>query len=644
MLISSTSDSMSGSTSGFASWINRRRLRVHGTVLALCLWSVYAWNVSISGLLDRNGNLKGTYGRFVRVELPGRRRTLTLAEVEVISDGRNVARRGKASQSSTSNGADASKAIDGNTSGLFGGGGQTHTEENTSNPWWEVDLGSELPIDSIMIFNRNEGELGARLNNFTLKVLDANRGVVFQKARVPAPSAANRAVSFTLQGGGPGGTVRRAAMNALTYVRGREDETFKAVSKFVLAGTDRHAAVQALLRIPTADWPKDQAKPLLDSLMTFVKSVPVADRTTPAVVDSLQMGESLASLLPRDQALNIRRQLGELGVRVLKLGTVVDQMLFDKDRMAVRAGKPVEVLFENNDLMPHNFVVTLPGALEEIGLLGESSATDPGAMDRGYVPRSNKILYATRLLQPRESEAIKFNAPREPGVYPYVCTYPGHWRRMYGSLYVVEDLDDYLSDPESYLARHPLPIKDDLLKSNRTRKEWKFDDLAEAISTMKEGRSYSNGKQMFVVANCVACHRMNNIGEQIGQDLTQITGEKATSAYVLKNVLDPSLNIEDKYRSFNFELTSGKVMIGMILEETADTVKIVENPMAKSPPVVLKKSEIADRAKSPTSIMPKGLLDKLTRDEILDLMAYVLAKGDAKNPLFHLGGTHGHGH
>jgi len=60
MLISSTSDSMSGSTSGFASWINRRRLRVHGTVLALCLWSVYAWNVSISGLLDRNGNLKGT--------------------------------------------------------------------------------------------------------------------------------------------------------------------------------------------------------------------------------------------------------------------------------------------------------------------------------------------------------------------------------------------------------------------------------------------------------------------------------------------------------------------------------------------------------------------------------------------------------
>ena len=293
--------------------------------------------------------------------------------------------------------------------------------------------------------------------------------------------------------------------------------------------------------------------------------------------------------------------------------------------------------------MPHNFVVTLPGSLEEVGLLAESSATEPGALERNYVPRSNKILFATKLLQPRELDTIKFDAPKNPGIYPYVCTYPGHWRRMYGALYVVEDLDDYLSDPESYLSRHPLPIKDDLLKSNRTRKEWKFDDLADSVGSMKEGRSYSNGKQMFVVANCVACHRMNGIGEQIGQDLTQTTGEKATAAYVLKNVLEPSLNIEDKYRSYQFELNSGKLLTGMILEETNESVKLIENPMAKSLPVLLKKSEIVDRAKSPSSIMPKGLLDKLTRDEILDLMAYVLGKGDAKNPLFHLGAGHAHG-
>ncbi len=61
---------------------------------------------------------------------------------------------------------------------------------------------------------------------------------------------------------------------------------------------------------------------------------------------------------------------------------------------------------------------------------------------------------------------------------------------MYGALYVVEDLDAYLENPESYLAAHPLEIKDTLLKDRRPRTEWKFDDLAAAVGTLKDGRSY----------------------------------------------------------------------------------------------------------------------------------------------------------
>src|SRR5262249_29634749 len=123
---------------------------------------------------------KAVLGRYVRVELPGRRKTLTLAEVEVYSDGRNVARRGQATQSSPANGGDAGKAIDGNTSGLWADGGQTHTEDNRSNPWWQVDLGAERPIDSIVIYNRTDEGLGKRLAGFTLKVLDGKQKVVFQ--------------------------------------------------------------------------------------------------------------------------------------------------------------------------------------------------------------------------------------------------------------------------------------------------------------------------------------------------------------------------------------------------------------------------------------------------------------------------------
>ncbi len=117
-------------------------------------------------------NGKSTLGRYVRIELPGKRRTLTLAEVEVLSDGRNIAPRGKATQKNTAYGGDAHRAIDGNTSGTFGAGGQTHTEENTANPWWQVDLGGEVPIDSIVVWNRTDDGLGKRLEGFTLKVLD----------------------------------------------------------------------------------------------------------------------------------------------------------------------------------------------------------------------------------------------------------------------------------------------------------------------------------------------------------------------------------------------------------------------------------------------------------------------------------------
>ena len=107
----------------------------------------------------------------------------------MFSAGENVARKGKARQSSTSNNGRADRAIDGKTDGSFGSGTQTHTREGDETPWWEVDLGSEQPIDSITIWNRRENELGKRLNGFTLLLLDGSRHEVFSKTGQPAPEA-----------------------------------------------------------------------------------------------------------------------------------------------------------------------------------------------------------------------------------------------------------------------------------------------------------------------------------------------------------------------------------------------------------------------------------------------------------------------
>jgi putative heme-binding domain-containing protein len=320
-------------------------------------------------------------------------------------------------------------------------------------------------------------------------------------------------------------------------------------------------------------------------------------------------------------------------------------MVYDKERLVVQVGKPVEIIFENPDLMPHNFVIVQPGFLEEVGMLAETTAQQPDAAQRQWVPPSDKIILASKLLQPRDSQKLSYTAPMKPGVYPYVCTFPGHWRRMYGALYVVEDLDQYAADPEAYLAAHPLPIADEILKFNRPRTEWKFEDLAPAVAEMQShhGRSFGNAKQMFQVAACVACHRLNNTGNEFGPDLAKLDPAKFKPQDILAEILDPSKKINEKFQSYVIETEAGKVITGLVIKETPETLVIIENPLAKSPPIELKISEIADRTKSPTSIMPKGLLDKLTREEILDLIAYVAAGGKQEHMLFH-GGHHEHGH
>ncbi|HEX3725414.1 MAG TPA: discoidin domain-containing protein, partial [Pirellulales bacterium] len=589
----------------------------------------------LPGSLATNDRTPSTMGRFVRIELP-RKGTLTLAEVEVTSGGHNVARAGKASQTNTSNGGSAERAIDGNTSGQWSDGGQTHTEENTKNPWWEVDLGRELPIDSVAIYNRTDGFLGKRLQGFTLKVLAADRQEVFNRQAV---EIARDHVAVQVGQTDPAVAIRHAAMMALTHARGREAKAFESVAKFVSSDQDRDAAIRALERIGRENWPKDQARPLLDPVVAYLRHVPPQQRTTPEALAALQFGHELAALLPSSDARQARAQLEELGVRVVRVGTVFERMSYDKDVLAVRAGKPVEFIFENSDLMPHNFVIAQPGSMEELGLEAERTAQQPDAAERHYVPRSNKVLLASTLVQPRGSETLSFVAPSAPGIYPYVCTYPGHWRRMYGALYVVDDLDAYLENPESYLAAHPLEVKDALLKDRRPRTEWTLDDLAIVVGDLKRGRSYANGKQIFEIANCVACHKLDGIGHTFGPELAKLD-PKMRSLDILKELIEPSARINEKYQPYTFELDSGKVITGLVLDETAETLRVIENPLAKADATQVKVAEIVERRKSTASIMPKGLLDKLSRDEILDLIAFVAARGNQHDPLFQ--GAHDH--
>ena len=146
-------------------------------------------------------------------------------------------------------------------------------------------------------------------------------------------------------------------MLAMTQIRGQEAKTFAALAPFVGDDRDRAAAIRALKHIGRADWPKDQARPLLDTVLAAIRQIPAASAPTPEALDAMEFADALASLLPAAEAKKARAELGELGVRVIRVGTLFERMSYDEDTIAVRAGKPVEFVFENSDLMPHNFVI-----------------------------------------------------------------------------------------------------------------------------------------------------------------------------------------------------------------------------------------------------------------------------------------------
>jgi hypothetical protein len=138
-------------------------------------------------LVFRPEQVEPKSARFVRVALPGKQRFLSLAEVQVFSWGTNVARQGKASQSSTDFDGPAHLAIDGNTDGDFDGAKSTTHTAQEDGPWWEVDLGAEWPLDSITIWNRTGGEFAKRLDGFRLLALDAERKAVWETRVSSAP-------------------------------------------------------------------------------------------------------------------------------------------------------------------------------------------------------------------------------------------------------------------------------------------------------------------------------------------------------------------------------------------------------------------------------------------------------------------------
>jgi azurin len=242
---------------------------------------------------------------------------------------------------------------------------------------------------------------------------------------------------------------RAAAVAALGWTR-RDTAAFDLLAREILKGSDadsRAAAIRSMQLIPETAWTPAAIEPLARAIVAVIKETAPDLRTEPPTIDAIQLGDRLAAALPEAPRVAVRRDLRALGVQVVRIQTIPEQLIFDLKWFAVEAGKPVQIVLDNADAMQHNLVVTQPGGLQEVGTKGAMVPlpTDPDV--KPYVPDTPLVLYASRLLNGGETERLNFTAPAKPGEYVYLCTFPGHWVRMYGVMLVVDNLEAWEAKP-----------------------------------------------------------------------------------------------------------------------------------------------------------------------------------------------------
>jgi azurin/DNA-binding transcriptional ArsR family regulator len=263
-----------------------------------------------------------------------------------------------------------------------------------------------------------------------------------------------------------GPVIRTAALDALGWTR-RDAATFDILAREVKPESEdapRAAAIASLQLIPESAWPPATIEPLARAIVAVVAGTPPDRRTEPSALDAIHFGEKLAAKLPDEPKRAVRRDLRALGVQVIRIQTIPEKLSFDLKWFVVEAGKAVQIVLFNPDAMPHNLLVSKPGSLEAVGTAGTTMPmpTDPDA--KAFVPDSPAVLYSTKLIKEGETERLGFTAPAEPGEYVYVCTFPGHWVRMYGVMLVVEKLDAWEANPTvpiDPMTKQPFTSKQD---------------------------------------------------------------------------------------------------------------------------------------------------------------------------------------
>jgi putative heme-binding domain-containing protein len=164
-------------------------------------------------------------------------------------------------------------------------------------------------------------------------------------------------------------------------------------------------------------------------------------------------------------------------------------------------------------------------------------------------------------------------------------------------------------------------------------KDWVVDTAMVFVKNGLSHRNFDRGRGMFIASMCASCHTMRGEGGTVGPDLTQL-GSRFSYRDMLEAIIEPSKTISDQFAATVFFLHDGGSVVGRLMNQDADNYYVSQNPFAPQTLKTVPKKDVARTRLSETSIMPPGLINRLSGEELDDLLAYLKAGGNKQDSIF----------
>ena len=179
----------------------------------------------------------------------------------------------------------------------------------------------------------------------------------------------------------------------------------------------------------------------------------------------------------------------------------------------------------------------------------------------------------------------------------------------------------------------PPPEPEDLPKPKGPGHKWELSEVVKFADQGLQARDFANGQKMYAAAQCASCHRFDGAGGATGPDLSNVAG-RFSIADLSESLVVPSKVVSDQYRGSIILTNSGTLIAGRVVGEQDGVLTVVTDPFDANKVLEIKKTDIDELRPSPTSLMPENLLDPLNSEEVLDLIAYLLSRGNPNDRMF----------